>query len=143
LPLAFRLMQYRIGRELIASIDNTPLIREGLRRNAGNPAVITEPFIQRWAALQRAPGHRRILMSINLGGLVTTKEQLAKIAVPTLILWGAADPILPVDGARRFADAIPGSELITYPGVGHLPQIEIPDRSAADVESFLLRHPAT
>lgn len=142
LPLAFRLMQHRIGRELIASIDNTPLIREGLRRNTGNPAVITEPFIKRWAALQRAPGNRRILMSMNLGSLVATQEQLATIAVPTLVLWGAVDPILPVDGARRFADAIPGAELIIYPGVGHLPQIEIPDRSAADVESFLLRHPA-
>jgi pimeloyl-ACP methyl ester carboxylesterase len=31
----------------------------------------------------------------------------------------------------------PGAKLITYPKVGHLPQIEIPQRSAADVAAFL------
>ncbi len=33
--------------------------------------------------------------------------------------------------------AIPGARLIVYPEVGHLPQIEIPKRSAADVAAFL------
>ena len=39
--------------------------------------------------------------------------------------------------ARKFAAAIPGAKLITYPQVGHLPQIEIPARSAAAVAEFL------
>jgi pimeloyl-ACP methyl ester carboxylesterase len=39
--------------------------------------------------------------------------------------------------ARKFAAAIPGAQLILYPQVGHLPQIEIPQRSAADVAAFL------
>jgi len=44
--------------------------------------------------------------------------------------------------ARKFAAAIPGAKLITYPHVGHLPQIEIPQRSAADVAAFLEAQPA-
>jgi pimeloyl-ACP methyl ester carboxylesterase len=39
--------------------------------------------------------------------------------------------------AKKFAAAIPGARLLTYPHVGHLPQIEIPQRSAADVADFL------
>jgi pimeloyl-ACP methyl ester carboxylesterase len=39
--------------------------------------------------------------------------------------------------AHKFAAAIPGSKVIIYPQVGHLPQIEIPQRSAADVAEFL------
>lgn len=39
------------------------------------------------------------------------------------------------------ASAIPGAKLILYPRVGHLPQIEIPQRSAADVASFLPANP--
>src|SRR5260370_41662349 len=42
----------------------------------------------------------------------------------------------------EFAAAIPGARLITYRQVGHLPQIEIPQRSAADVAAFLETQPA-
>jgi pimeloyl-ACP methyl ester carboxylesterase len=39
--------------------------------------------------------------------------------------------------AKKFAAAIAGAKLITYPKVGHLPQLEIPQRSAADAAAFL------
>lgn len=140
-PLAFRIMRYKLGRDLIASIDSTPLIREGLRKDVGDPAVITEPFVARWAALQRAPGHRTILMSLGAGDLVASNAALAAIKVPVLIEWGEVDPIIPVSSAYRFKAAIPQARLIVYPKVGHLPQIEIPERSAADAAAFLSRQP--
>lgn len=136
-PLAFRLMQYRLGRALLASIDNTPLIREGLKKDVVDQSVLTEPFIQRWADLQRFPGHRPILMSARPGSVAASPELLAKIAVPTLILWGEDDQLIAVDAAHRFHRAIPGSRLVIYPRVGHLPQWEIPARSAADAITFL------
>ena len=57
--------------------------------------------------------------------------------MPTLILWGENDPLIEPAAAKKFAAAIPGSKSILYPKVGHLPQIEIPQRSAADVAAFL------
>ena len=137
-PLAFKLLKYSWGRAFLRSIDNTPLIRSGLRGEVGDPAVITEPFIARWAELQRAPGHRAILMSIQPGKhSQATKEVLATIKAPTLVLWGEIDPLIEVAGAHKFAEAIPGAKLIVYPKVGHLPQVEIPQRSADDVAAFL------
>ncbi|MEI9996965.1 MAG: alpha/beta hydrolase [Rhizomicrobium sp.] len=137
-PLAFRLLRYSWGRAFLKSIDNTPLIRSGLRGEVGNPAVITDAFIARWAEFQRAPGHRDILMSLAPGrNSVATKAALSRIAVPTLVLWGAVDPLIAVASAHKFADAIPGAQLIVYRGVGHLPQVEIPARSAGDVAAFL------
>jgi pimeloyl-ACP methyl ester carboxylesterase len=142
-PLAFRLLRYSWGRAFLKSIDNTPLIRSGLRGEVGDPAVITDSFIARWAQFQRAPGHRDILMSLAPGAhSVATKEALAHIAVPTLVLWGAVDPLIAVSSAHKFNDAIPGAKLIVYAGVGHLPQIEIPERSANDVATFLSSPPA-
>lgn len=137
-PLAFRLLQYSWGRAFLTSIDSTPLIRTGLRGEVGNPAVITDPFIARWAEFQRAPGHRDILMSIAPGRQsVATTDALSHIAVPTLVLWGAVDPLITVGSAHKFAKAIPGAKLIVYPGIGHLPQVEIPARSAEDTAAFL------
>ena len=137
-PLAFKILRYPIGRTFLQHIDNRFLIREGLRTDVFNKALITPAFVDRWAEFQRAPGHRAILMSVNLGG--QTPDLVAKlgtIKVPTLILWGEADVLVEPASARKFAAAIPGSKVITYPQVGHLPQIEIPARSAAAVAEFL------
>ena len=62
---------------------------------------------------------------------------LSLIHSPTLILHGESDSLIPLECGRQFERAIPGSRLIAYPRVGHLPQIEIPARSSADVVAFL------
>jgi len=67
----------------------------------------------------------------------STAQLLSAVKVPTLILWGESDPLIEPPAAKKFAAAIAGSKLITYPHVGHLPQLEIPQRSAADTAAFL------
>ncbi|HEY2682840.1 MAG TPA: alpha/beta hydrolase [Steroidobacteraceae bacterium] len=137
-PLAFKILRYPIGRWLLAHIDNRSLIREGLKTDVYDKSLITDFVVDRWAEFQRAPGHRAILMALNPAGQTqATAELLSGIKVPTLILWGEADPLIEPAAARKFAAAIPGAKLITYTNVGHLPQIEIPQRSAADAATFL------
>jgi pimeloyl-ACP methyl ester carboxylesterase len=137
-PLAFRILRHRLGRAFLRNIDNRPLIDSGLKVDVVDKAVITPAFVDRWAEFQRAPGHRAILMSLNLASTAQANEAaLHSIAVPTLVLHGQSDVIIEPKSAERFARAIPGAKLILYPHVGHLPQIEIPERSAADVAAFL------
>jgi pimeloyl-ACP methyl ester carboxylesterase len=138
MPLAFRILQYRLGRAFLRNIDNRPLIDEGLKTDVFDQRVITPALVDRWAEFQRAPGHRAILMSFHpsvFGQAAAT--ELRQISVPTLILHGENDPLIEPAAARKFAAAIPGAKLILYPQVGHLPQIEIPQRSANDVGEFL------
>jgi pimeloyl-ACP methyl ester carboxylesterase len=66
-PLAFRILRYRLGRAVLRNIDNRPLIDQGLKTDVYDKAVITPAFVDRWAEFQRAPGHRAILMSLNPG----------------------------------------------------------------------------
>ena len=40
--------------------------------------------------------------------------------MPTLLLWGDADRLIPVEQAAVWAELIPGAEVRTLPGVGHL-----------------------
>lgn len=138
LPLAFKILRYPIGRRILANIDNKPLIDQGLKADVYDKSVITPLIVDRFAELQRGPGHRAILMSVNMGPTgPSTAQLLSGIKVPTLILWGESDPLIEPAAANKFAAAIPGSKLITYPKVGHLPQLEIPQRSAADAAAFL------
>ncbi|MCF6470352.1 alpha/beta fold hydrolase [Nonomuraea sp. MG754425] len=46
-------------------------------------------------------------------------ERLAGVRVPTLVLHGEADQLVPVAGGRATAAAVPGARLVTYPGMGH------------------------
>jgi pimeloyl-ACP methyl ester carboxylesterase len=47
--------------------------------------------------------------------------------VPTMIVWGQQDAIIPVSHAYAAHDAIPGSRLEVIPDAGHFPQVENPD----------------
>jgi pimeloyl-ACP methyl ester carboxylesterase len=142
IPLAFRILQYRWGRALLRNIDNRPLIDEGLKIDVYDKSVITPALVDRWAEFQRAPGHRAILMSLDPASVNRASvAALGQIKVPTLVINGENDVLVEPASARKFAAAIPGAKLITYPHVGHLPQIEIPERSAADVAAFLQARP--
>jgi pimeloyl-ACP methyl ester carboxylesterase len=142
-PLAFRLLQYPIGRAVLRNIDNRPLIDEGLKTDVYDKSLITPAIVDRWAEFQRAPGHRAILIGVDFGAQTqATADLLGTIKVRTLVLHGENDVLIEPASARKFAAAIPGAKLITYPHVGHLPQIEIPQRSAADVAAFLETQPA-
>jgi pimeloyl-ACP methyl ester carboxylesterase len=137
-PLAFKILKYPLGRALLRNIDNRPLIDEGLKTDVFDKALITPALVDRWADFQRAPGHRAILMSVRMASLMSASpEALRGINVPTLILHGENDVLIEPASAGKFAAAIPGAKVLIYPHVGHLPQIEIPQRSAADVAEFL------
>jgi pimeloyl-ACP methyl ester carboxylesterase len=137
IPLAFKILQYPIGRLILSKIDNRPLIEQGLKADVYDSSLITPFIVDRFAEFQRAPGHRVILMTVGMGAPGSTAELLSSIKLPTLILWGENDPLIEVPAAHKFAAAILGAKLIIYPQVGHLPQLEIPKRSAADVAEFL------
>jgi pimeloyl-ACP methyl ester carboxylesterase len=137
-PLAFRILRYSWGRTLLQNIDNRPLIESGLKVDVYDKALITPALVDRWSEFQRAPGHRAILMSVDFASLAQADPAvLHGIAVPTLVLHGENDPLIEPASAHKFVAAIPGAKLVMYPQVGHLPQIEIPERSAADVAAFL------
>ncbi|MGI9169567.1 MAG: alpha/beta fold hydrolase, partial [Caulobacteraceae bacterium] len=71
-----------------------------------------------------------------------TAEGFGPLCSPPLVRRGGGDPLFPLADGRAFAAAIPGATLIAYPGGGHVPMEQIPDRSAADLKAFLQRLPA-
>jgi pimeloyl-ACP methyl ester carboxylesterase len=57
--------------------------------------------------------------------------------LPTLIVWGAQDPFIPVSHAVAAHRAIPGSRLEIFDGVGHYPHCEAPERFVAVLVDFI------
>jgi pimeloyl-ACP methyl ester carboxylesterase len=46
-------------------------------------------------------------------------EELKNVSMPTLVIHGAADPLVPLEGGRDTARSIPGAELLVIEGMGH------------------------
>lgn len=137
-PLAFRILMSPAGVFYLKHFETRPITGPALKADVVRKDLITPEFTNRWVEVQLAPGHRDILMGMKPGRhSVATEAVLSKITAPTLVLHGDQDAIIAPEAGRKFAAAIPGAKLIAYPDAGHLPQIDIPERSAADVAAFL------
>ena len=61
--------------------------------------------------------------------------------MPTLIVWGDRDPIIPVGHGRRAHAAIPNSTFVILEGVGHMPLVEAPEALADAIGRFMEERP--
>lgn len=136
-PAVFSLLANPAGRALLKSIDPTPLARSGLRQAYVDPGLVTPALVNRYVELARAPGHKDILLTQRTQDAGVTPATFATIRIPTLVITGEVDKLIPAADARAMAQAIPAAKLIAYPGVGHVPMEQIPDRSADDLRTFL------
>ena len=64
-------------------------------------------------------------------------DDIHRIKVPTLIMWGRQDSVTPVEAAEEFKAKIPDSTLVWFDRCGHAPMIECADEFAAAIERFV------
>jgi pimeloyl-ACP methyl ester carboxylesterase len=67
-------------------------------------------------------------------------EMTASVRVPVLLVGGEADRLVPVASMRDAAARHPGWETVILPGVGHTPQLEVPDAVAGRLADWLARN---
>ncbi|MEL8056524.1 MAG: alpha/beta hydrolase [Pseudomonadota bacterium] len=139
-PMIFKLLRNPVARMIMKDLDMTSQIRSGLEDSYTDKSFVTDELVERYASLSRGPGHRETLLGImSKDRTLATPETLAAIQIPTFIIWGRDDNLIPVGDAQRFADAIEGSEVIIYDNIGHIPQEEAAEQSIEDMRAFLGR----
>ena len=129
-PLALRfrrsgIRRAKLRRRAFQGIFHDP---NALRRE-----ILWENFVP---ALQ-SPGYFDAM--VNLVGY-DIRHRLEEIGVPTLIIWGRNDRVVPVPAAFSYKKRIgDNAELIIFDRCGHVPQIERSARFNRVVENFLKR----
>jgi pimeloyl-ACP methyl ester carboxylesterase len=137
-PLGFRIaripMLNHIGEHLLPRV----LVAASVANVYADDSRITEALVDRYYELTLRDGNRHAL-GLRLQQLEPGEatSRLKTITVPTLVLWGGADQLIPVDNARRFAGDIQGARVVVLDGLGHVPHEEDPARSLAPVLEFL------
>ena len=128
-PAALGLMRYVLPR---------PLLRMNLVAAYADPTVLTEPVLDRYQDLLRAPGARQALLDrLRQTVLTDPRPRLARIRVPTLLVWGRQDAMIPFANAADYLAVLPDARLAAFDATGHLPQEEAAAASLAAVEAFL------
>ncbi len=91
---------------------------EEVVRSRGWFAEDEVPAIVEYFRLSASPGAVEALALMNKD--IDVRRVLPAIRVPTLILHGSEDTIVPIEVARYMAERIPGAKLVEVPGAGHL-----------------------
>ncbi|HEX5983110.1 MAG TPA: alpha/beta hydrolase [Solirubrobacterales bacterium] len=81
-----------------------------------------------------APGFAQALVAIHG---YDTRERLTEIEIPTLVVWGLNDKVVPVEAALGYHRLIPQSRLEIFERTGHVPMLERPGRFNGLVEEFI------
>lgn len=120
----------RAAFELMARMDNDMAIDrdvvlrmfEGLRDPTGRRAFV-----------------RTLRAAVDLRGQVVTMLDRCYLTVgmPTLLVWGARDAVIPVEHGYIAHAAMPGSRLEVFEGAGHFPHHFAPERFLAVLNDFL------
>lgn len=106
---------------------------DGVTRWLGDHGIRNARATEMWRAYRSLvdPDNRRAFVRtmravIDPGGQSVSAVSRLYLAarMPTLIVWGEDDRIIPVSHAHQAHEAIPGSRLEIMPGVGHFPQVE-------------------
>ena len=75
------------------------------------------------------------ILGLKNAEIITTKLQT--INVPTMIIWGAKDPVIPIQHADQFVSSIKDCRFYRMDGCGHTPYVQKPEEFSKIVLKFL------
>ena len=128
IPIGFRIALVPGLRSLAEVLLPRGIIEISLRNVYGDSSKVSPELVDRYYELALREGNRKALAqrfdqmlkadtSLNIALIRSLK-------LPTLIIWGGKDKLIPVENAHRFAVDIAGSELSVFDDLGHVPQEE-------------------
>ncbi|KRH99650.1 alpha/beta fold hydrolase [Curvibacter sp. PAE-UM] len=140
-PLGFRIAGTPALRSIMANILPPGLMAHSIRNVYGDPSRVQPELVALYTDMARRTGNRQALgaaLQQRLAQMDSGRERDIKtLKLPTLILWGGQDRLIPPAYAQRFAADIAGAKLVMFEQLGHVPQEEDPAATLVPVRTFL------
>lgn len=105
--------------------DWEAIVARGIKawQTIGSPGYPTdEKILREWVLRDAKRSFYPVGVARQMAAIVANGDRrgkLGSVAVPAVVLHGADDPLVPVEGGRDTAASIPGAELRIVPGMGH------------------------
>ncbi|HQP29843.1 MAG TPA: alpha/beta hydrolase [Deltaproteobacteria bacterium] len=140
IPIGFRIARTPVLNRLMQDVLPRSFVEKSLKNVYGDPSKVTPELVDRYFDLTTRAGNRRALAErfrqTQPGPLAA---RVPELRLPTLILWGGRDRLIPPPFGERFQREIDGSTLVRFEDLGHVPQEEDPARTVAALKEFLAR----
>lgn len=133
----------RFGTPMVRSVlEHAPFLYPYFHeRMYGDPRQIRPGTLEGYKAPLAIPGlfeHGLSIVSTWAADLRELEALLPKLAsIPTLLMWGSKDPAVYVSSLEPLAKFFPNSQTVVFPGVGHLPYEECPEKFNEALVKFL------
>lgn len=115
-PLAFRIARTPVLGSLLGPVLPRSIVEKSVANVYGDPTKVTPELVDRYYDLTTRAGNRQALVQrfkqTQPGSLAA---HVAELKMPTLILWGGKDRLIPPELAKRFNEEIAGSQLVVFP----------------------------
>jgi pimeloyl-ACP methyl ester carboxylesterase len=128
-----------VGRVLTAlTLTSDKLVRQGLEKSFYDRSKVTEERVATYyRPLQTRGGQLAALRARTQADWLPIEQNLIRINVPTLIIWGAQDALIPLEAGRKMSSLIKNSKLVVFENCGHLPEEEMPARVVNEVAPYI------
>ncbi len=133
-----------LGRLAVSLLSNEQKVRMVLKDSYYDDSKITDDQVEAYAAPLKSEGGTYALtktaQAIIPRNIQQISAQYKTINVPTLILWGRQDKIVPLQIAERLHVDIGSSTLVVIEKCGHIPHEEKSEDAIAAIIAFLMAH---
>ncbi len=130
-PAAMKLMRYVLP---------AAAVKMSMAPAYGDPEFMSDALVTRYRDLMLAPGVRDAMLArMSQSILIPPEEILKTIRVPTLLMWGEKDQMIPFANAKDYLRLLPNATLKSFSRLGHLPFEEAPAETLGPVRAFLFK----
>ena len=137
IPIGFKIARIPALAPLMQNTLPRGMVESSVRNVYGDPAKVTPELVDLYYDMTVREGNRRALGKRLAQPMASAPERIASLKMPTLIIWGGQDRLIPPDNAAKFAKDIAGSELVMFDALGHVPHEEDPAATVAAAKKFL------
>ena len=139
-PIGFLVARVPVLNRAFEALLPRPMVVASVRNVYGDPSRVSDELVERYYQMALREGNRRALVQrLQQNQRGADAERIRDLKLPTLILWGGKDKLVPLSVGRQLQQDIAGSELVVFDDLGHVPQEEDAARTVAPVKAFLQR----
>ncbi len=137
-PIAFQVARIPILNNLFKYVTPRSVIEKSLNNVYVNDERITDELIDRYYNLALREGNRKAFIDRMKISIVSDKYlEIKTLTMPTLIIWGEQDELIPIGVGQQFHQNIPNDTMIVFKDLGHTPMEEDSENTVNVVMDFL------
>lgn len=143
-PIAFQVAGWPLIKNLFKYVTPRSIVQKSIENVYADKSKVTEVLVDRYFELSLREGNRQAFIDrmseFRNKGIINVKTaQIKDLSMPTLIIWGDKDLLIPLEVGEKFHADLPNDTLVVFKNLGHTPMEEEATKTVAAVKDFLKR----